>query len=426
VPRNDLRAACCLKKCADTESMPNEGGNPVSTARHPPSQREIVAALIIGSVALLIPGLQPILLGELVAQKRISLEGVGLVAMGEIIALGIGVILGNSLLSPRRLPATTVFAALLVAFFDLLTLRLEGDMAFSVVRALCGVAEGVIVWVTTCVIVRSAAPDRLAGVYLVVQTLAQAAVAAILAWAVIPRYGWQGGFGVLAGLSVGSLVLVPVLRLQITQLVAERSGPPPLSAATIVTFLVVVAQMGATGSLWAYLDPLGRHSGLDEESAQALVSLVLMMQVAGGSVAAIIVRRRTAIPILLAASLLQATIAFALYAIAGPAVTLFATLCAVFGFVWLFVMPFHIRLAFDADPAGRVAVLVPASQLLGVALGPLLASFFVTGDDARPVALVCAGFALAAACLLLAGRLRIGAGRAGRPQFHEQNARKGR
>jgi MYXO-CTERM domain-containing protein len=91
-----------------------------------------------------------------------------------------------------------------------------------------------------------------------------------------------------------------------------------------------------------------------------------------------------------------------------PPAALFCALCGSFGFVWLFLMPFQVRLALSADPAGRVAVLVPAVQLLGVAVGPLLASLlFVTDDDARPVPLVCAGFALAALGLLLLGRGRF-------------------
>jgi len=72
-------------------------------------------------------------------------------------------------------------------------------------------------------------------------------------------------------------------------------------------------------------------------------------------------------------------------------------------------MPFHIRLAFRADAAGRVAVLVPAFQLLGSAFGPLVASLIVTGDDARPVPLVCASFAVLAALALFALRGRFSA-----------------
>jgi hypothetical protein len=84
----------------------------------------------------------------------------------------------------------------------------------------------------------------------------------------------------------------------------------------------------------------------------------------------------------------------------------FAVLCAAFGFTWLFLMPFHIRLAFRADAAGRVAMLVPAMQLLGSAFGPLVASFVVTGEQAHPVPLVGAAFAALGACALVAGGVR--------------------
>jgi len=349
-------------------------------------------------------GLQPILLGELVAQKRITLEGVGIVAMGEIVTLGIGVILGDALLPLARLRSITLVAALVVALLDLATARLAGDAPFAAVRAAAGLAEGVLVWVTTCVIVRSAAPDRLAGIFLVAQTLAQAAVAAVLAMAVIPRGGWQGGFVVLAGLSLLPVGLMRALPASVAPLVATGSSRPPLSLATVLALAVFFLQMAAIGSLWAYLEPLGRDAGFDAEAAQTVISGVLLMQVIGGSVAALVVRRWNVVPTLLAAAFVLASIALVIHALAGPATMLFTLLCAAFGFAWLFLMPFHIRLAFRADAAGRVAVLVPAMQLLGSAFGPLVASLIVTGEDARPVPLVCASFAAMAAVALLAIR----------------------
>lgn len=79
----------------------------------------------------------------------------------------------------------------------------------------------------------------------------------------------------------------------------------------------------------------------------------------------------------------------------------FAGLWAAFGLLWLFAMPFNVRLALQADPNGRVAMLVPALQFLGTAFGPVLSSFLVTKSQPRLVALICAGFALTAASLLL-------------------------
>ena len=367
-----------------------------------PSRRQVVAALALGSVALLILGLQPLLLGELVAQQRISLGGVGLVAMGEIVALGVGVILANTLLSPARLSAVAAVAAVLLSVLDLLTMRLDGDIEFLVVRALAGLAAGVLVWVATSVIVRSIVPDRMAAVYLVSQTLAQASVAAFLATVIVPRVGWPGGFAVLAALSGAVVLIAPALRPGLTTLTGSGSGLPPRSAATVMTFAVVLTQMGAIGSLWAYLEPLGRDIGLTGTQVGKLISAVLVLQVLGGSTAAWLVRRLGATAILISASALLASVGLGLHL--QPPAWLFCVLCGLFGFVWLFLMPFQVRLAFAADPAGRVAVLVPALQLLGSAFGPLITSlFFVTDDDVRPVPLVCAGLALAAVCLLVVG-----------------------
>ncbi|HZS23155.1 MAG TPA: hypothetical protein VFA63_19460 [Pseudonocardiaceae bacterium] len=372
-----------------------------------PSLRQTVAALMVGSVALLILGLQPLLLGELVAQKRISLGGVGLVAMGEIITLGIGVILANTLLSPARLSAVAMVAATSHAVLDVVTMQLDGDFQFVILRGLAGLAAGVLVWVATSVIVRTAAPDRLSAVFLVTQTLAQATVAAFLATLVVPNSGWAGGFAVMAALSGAVVLVAPALRPGLTTLTSSGSGLPSLSAGTLVTFAVVLTQMAAIGSLWAYLDPLGRDAGLTGPQVGALISAILVLQVIGGSTAAWVVRRLGAVAILIASSVLIAGLGFGLHL--KPDAELFCVVCGLFGFVWLFLMPFQIRLAFAADPTGRVAVLVPALQLLGSAFGPLLTSlFFVTGDDARPVPLVCVGFALVASCLLLAGHSRFG------------------
>jgi DHA1 family inner membrane transport protein len=368
-----------------------------------PSRRQTISALILGSVALLILGLQPLLLGELVAHHRVSLTGIGMVAMGEIVALGLGVIVGNTFLSPVSLPGVVFMTAAPLALLDLLTARLTGDGAFGATRAFAGLLEGILVWVTTSVIVRTPTPDRLAAVFFVTQTLAQAAAAALLASVIIPITGWQGGFAMLGVVSLALLVLAPALRPGLNPLRSHGTTPPLRSPATWITFAVVLAQMSSIGALWAYLDPLGRAIGLTGPQVGVLICAVLLLQVIGGSTAAAIIRKLPAPKLLLMTSLLLAAVTATLRTpLSAP---IFSALCGLFGFVWLFRMPFQVRLAFAADPTGRVAVLVPALQLLGSAFGPLLASLLVvTDDDAHAVPLVCTGFEILALGLLLAGR----------------------
>lgn len=365
----------------------------------PPAQPAL--ALGLGAIGLLMLGLQPVLLGELVERQVLTLEGVGLVAMGEIVAVGLGVVLGDTWLPPQRLRAVALLAALIMAVGDALTLQASGDLGFLVLRSATGLAEGVLVWVATGLIVRSPGPDRLAGWFLVTQTLAQAVCAALLALWVIPRLGWPGGFGMLACSAVVAAVLALGLPRGVVPLVAAHA--PRLQgrkawAALATAFL----QMAGIGAVWAYLEPLGRQAGLETLAAQTLVSAVLAVQVLGGAAAAVLVRHWP-----LGRTLALGAVALAMLALglgAGSGLWAFAAVSAAFGAVWLFLMPFHIRLALEADPRGSAAVLMPAAQLLGSAAGPLGASLVVVGEQAGPVPALAAALALASIALLWLAR----------------------
>jgi len=378
------------------------------SSNHAPdlTTRQVAAALAVGTIGVLMVGIQPILLGELVEAKQVSLEGVGIVAMAEIVTLGLGVVLGDALLPWSRLRLITIIAALLSAGLDLLTLQATGDGAMTAVRAATGLAEGVLIWAATGVVVRTANPPRVAGVFFVAQTLAQAALGALLANAVIPRSGWQGGFVTLGAATLLACVLAFAQPTRLAPL-----APPTLSGfrwswATLLPLAVVFLQLATLGSFWAYLEPLGKAAGFDARGAQTLIAGVLAMQVVGGSVAAFAVRRLAVVPMLVACSIVLAAVTTTIHQLPGGSTLNFALGCALFGFVWLFMLPFHIGLAFRADASGRLAGLVPAAQLLGSAFGPLTASFIVDGDNATAVPLLSAGFAMAAAALALATRPR--------------------
>jgi len=378
------------------------------SSNHAPdlTTRQVAAALAVGTIGVLMVGIQPILLGELVEAKQVSLEGVGIVAMAEIVTLGLGVVLGDALLPWSRLRLITIIAALLSAGLDLLTLQATGDGAMTAVRAATGLAEGVLIWAATGVVVRTANPPRVAGVFFVAQTLAQAALGALLANAVIPHSGWQGGFVTLGAATLLACVLAFAQPTRLAPL-----APPTLSGfrwswATLLPLAVVFLQLATLGSFWAYLEPLGKAAGFDARGAQTLIAGVLAMQVVGGSVAAFAVRRLAVVPMLVACSIVLAAVTTTIHQLPGGSTLNFALGCALFGFVWLFMLPFHIGLAFRADASGRLAGLVPAAQLLGSAFGPLTASFIVDGDNAAAVPLLSAGFAMAAAALALATRPR--------------------
>ncbi len=370
------------------------------------SRKHLSAALALGSIAVLMVGLQPLLLGELLAQNRLSLEGVGLVAMGEILSLGLGVVLGDLLRSVFSLRVITVVAILAASGMDLITANTSGDGALALTRALAGLAEGLLLWGTVNLIVQGPAPDRVAGVFVVVQTLGQAAVAAVLAYWVLPLQSTSSyGFVFLGALTAASLLLV---RWQPIRLTNQHASTTTTGFGWGLNHLLLLGlafmQLSAIGGLWAYLEPLSKYVGLDAQSAQFLISGTLLMQVLGGCLGIILVRRVSDYSMLAVAALLLGGIALGMYFSADMGVRVFLVLCGAFGLVWLMLTPFQVRIALQLDPSGRVAALVPGMQLLGCAFGPLMASQWVVGENAEYVLLVSATFSLIA--LALVGLLR--------------------
>ncbi|MBN2977637.1 short-chain dehydrogenase [Pseudomonas fluorescens] len=371
------------------------------------SRKHLSAALALGSIAVLMVGLQPLLLGELLEQNRLSLEGVGLVAMGEILSLGLGVVLGDLLRSVFSLRVITVVAILAASGMDLVTANTTGDGALALTRSLAGLAEGLLLWGTVNLIIQGPAPDRVAGVFMVVQTLGQALVAAVLAYWVLPLQRTSSfGFVFLGALTAASLVLVRWQPTRLASQQAQCNADAGFSWGLNHVLLLGLAfmQLSAIGGLWAYLEPLSKYVGLDAQNAQLLVSGTLLMQVLGGCLGIVLVRRVSDFGLLAVAAVLLGGIALGMYLSADMGVRLFLALCGAFGLVWLMLTPFQVRIALQLDPSGRVAALVPGMQLLGCAFGPLMASQWVVGENAQYVLLVSAVFSLIA--LTLVGLLR--------------------
>ena len=74
------------------------GGDVLNLYKPTQDGAEIVSALATGTIALLVIGVQPILLGGNGGGAQRHAGGWGMIAMSEIVALGLGVVLCDALL----------------------------------------------------------------------------------------------------------------------------------------------------------------------------------------------------------------------------------------------------------------------------------------------------------------------------------------
>ncbi len=362
---------------------------------------EIAAILFVGSVGILIAGLQPQLLGALALEHSITDVELGQAATAELLTIGIAAGLAGALLKLNGLRWWGAGAALALALIDSMV---GGERHLGVIsnRAAAGIAEGIMLWIPVSMIARSLTPGRWSGIFLALQTLAQFGFSALLPTLVIAKYGAGGGFDALAVTSVLAALVAFLMPRNFLELPKAEEGDNALGAASpraIAVLVSVFLFMAFIVGLWAYFEPLSTQAHHAPHVYDIAVSASLAAQVAGAFAASFIAGRVPFFPIVLVCTIVDLLILALLATMPGAGVFIAAT--ALFGFLWLFLMPFQVPMVTEADPSRRAAVLMPGAQLLGSALGPLLCFFAVTEGDVRGGLVVCAvmlvlGFGVAA------------------------------
>jgi hypothetical protein len=88
-----------------------------------------------------------------------------------------------------------------------------------------------------------------------------------------------------------------------------------------------------------------------------------------------------------------------------PSAVLFLVDAAIFGFIWIFILPFMVPMLIEADSSRRSAVLTSGVGLLGGSLGPTMAAMLISPDNTRGALWLGAGCLVI--CFLIATALRM-------------------
>ncbi|MBQ1540905.1 MFS transporter [Caulobacter sp. CCUG 60055] len=345
-----------------------------------PPRLASAAALFMGVAALLGAGVQPILFGAMSDAHRISAAQIGEAAMLELFVMGVAAAGAGALFKPHHMRLFGVAAALALAAANLATMHAAGA-AILLIRGLAGLPSGVLLWITISLIGRQASPERWAGVFFTVLTVLQLTVAVIMAKLIAPRLGVEGGFGFLAagaGLAALIALLVPHRYPPLAHEGGVEGLPPPRGWIALLATLIYT---GAGVAVWVYMASLAHQSGLGPEVIAIAAPASLGVQILGAAAATLVAERITYV----AAFVVSGLVCLGAYAVLAmePSAAVFVACVAATGFVGMFVSPYLVPLAIEADPSRRAAMLSGGAQLLGSSLGPLAASFVVNDRDAH-------------------------------------------
>jgi predicted MFS family arabinose efflux permease len=252
-------------------------------------------------------------------------------------------------------------------------------------------------------IARTVTPERWAGAFFTAQTLAQLLLAMALATLIVPVYGANGVFGALAFLAIVGVVpglLSPTRFAPLPVRSDDSEAPTPRGWIALAATLIFVSAGAAVG---VYVQPLAHQAGLGSGVARTAVWVALAAQVAGGALATGLAGRLGYFTVFIITSVVELAV---WAAFAQPlSAWMFIIANSLAGLVGLFLGPFLVPMTIDADPSRRSAMQSGAAQLLGGALGPLLASQVVGDRDVHGVLWLAAG--LLAAGLTIVAWLRF-------------------
>jgi hypothetical protein len=345
-----------------------------------PTPIQLGVVLVVGVCGVMIAGLQPLLLGTLAQEGRITAAQLGHAATAELLLMGAASAYAGARWRAERLRAIGSVSALALAVLNVATAWASGETV-TLIRAIAGLPSGILIWITIAMIARSPTPERWAGIYLTMQTLAQFVLAAALAAWVISSTGANGGFVALAVLCVISALAALALPNRFAPLVAGNASSNMPNARGFVALAAPFLWMAFIVGVWVYAEPLSRQAGHAPTVAGVAVSVSLACQVLGGATATLLAGRLRWFPTLMFCALLNVGCLLAFAAL--PSDSLYLLTSGVFGFLWLFSLPFMVPMTIAADPTRRAAVLVGGAELAGGSLGPLFASFVVSDTDVR-------------------------------------------
>jgi MFS family permease len=358
----------------------------------------IAAAMWIGSAALMVLGIQPILLAALVTEHRLTDALLGRLATIEVMAIAAGAAVGAAAFRSggMRLKAATL--SVLLTIVNIACCFASTATALFLLRFLAGALEGVLLGCTVVILTRTRSPDRMNGVFLAAQTIPQAIAALILPIYLMPRWGSNASFVILAGLFLAGVGLTPMLpRASAATPERPEGGGRWIWTGEIICVLAALTfQTAGIGAAMEYLAELATLHHFTPQAVGFANSGNLIFQVVGAFVVVGVAWRIPSAVALLTGVALQATMAL-LFPVM-PTGGLYIALACAFGLFLLALGPFQVAWLVRIEPTRRVALLITPITLVGWSLGPFLASFGVSPGN-------CDAAFRVAACLFVAAGL---------------------
>ena len=350
---------------------------------------------------------QPMVVGAMVDLVGLTERQAGILASVELTGLTLGILAMMPLVTRVKRSNLAVFAVTTIVAANVMTCFMTGFWALMPSRFLSGLGAAA----AFCVYINLAASsERPENAFAIVNaiSIAYSGLVNLVAPYLLQTGGLPGILIVLSVMTTLALLTLPWFAQTQPSGAApaastRRASPPQMWLPLLGMMLLLYTGHGA---IWGYQERIGIAAGLSEHSVGTWLGLSMLVWGVGGSLLAramnLSIGRMWPQIISLGASCLAA-----LALVYGGTPRSFAVACALIAFSWFYGLPYQMGLLAARDLQGRVALAGVMMSTGGMALGPGIAAFLISGNAHQQIAIFSCACYLAALAIAIPATLSL-------------------
>lgn len=354
----------------------------------------------LSSAGLYYVNIFPVIVDALMAGAGLSAEQAGQITFANTIGAVIGAFTVSWLI--RHIPRWKRAAAILLCCsigMDVLTIQLANLDLLVPLRLVHGILGGALVGLGFAVIARSGIAGRSYSMVLLVQYTGGAIGVGFLP-ALVAEHGTYVPFYALITFSAITLVMLPFIAdyplpteaESRAAALARESAPLPMGPIAI-TLLALFCFQFANMALFAFIFDLGKSFDLPLGFISQTLFWANLIAISGAAMAAV-TGQKLALAKPLAIALLITLIGLLMFVFSDLR-PVFILANVVTGMTWAFCVPYFLTMASRFDSAGQMGAFGGFASKLGLACGPLVAGYFISGGGSYTQLIILATVVLA-------------------------------
>ncbi|MEW6981284.1 MFS transporter [Colwelliaceae bacterium 6471] len=300
----------------------------------------------------------------------------GFVSSANLYGAAIGALAAVFLIKKIKWRSWVYSLLILLIAIDFACILISGAELMILVRAIHGLAGGLLVGIGFGIISRTTEADKTFGYLLFIQW-GLGGLGIMYLPRLVPAFGTSALFFSLVVFSIVTLMMMPFLphyHIKNTErnIVAENKVKRlPLFLNLLAIFLFQAANMG----LFAFMIGLGKIDGLTMTFMSSSLALASWLALIGAFLVIVIgIKFGRTVPLMVAV-LVTAISSWLLHYSESEAIYLWANV--VIGVTWAFVLPYLFGICSELDKAGQLAAMGGFASKMGLASGPMVAALIL-------------------------------------------------